>query len=99
VYLYSPFNTAVLYGSCTNGSASTDTIIGALGDTTWITAGFHYDDSANSVQFNVNEVDVGLPCTTNTPAGDELGILLAVQTGEAVVHAMWVDWLRLLSEI
>ena len=99
VYIWSPHNTDVLYGSCTNGGASTDTIIGALGNAVWITAGFHFDDSANSVQFNVNGVDVGLPCTTNTPAADELGIMLAVQTGELVAHSMWVDWYRLISEV
>jgi len=99
VYLWSPHNTAVLNGSCTNGGVSTDTAIGALGDATWITAGFHYDDSANSVQFNVNGVDVGAPCLTNTPAADELAVMFAVQTGEAVAHSMWVDWYRLVSEI
>ena len=99
VYLWSPHNTAVLYGSCTNGAASTDTAIGALGDLGWVTAGFHYDDSANSVQFNVNGVDAGLPCITNTPAADELALMFAVQTGEAVIHTLCLDWYRLISEI
>ena len=101
VYLWSAHDSADLYGSVETGGAATDTAaaIATLDDATWITAGFHFDDSANSVQFNVNGADVGAPLLAGTPAGQELCVAFCIQTGENVIHTLKVDWYRLISEI
>ena len=99
IYVNSPFNTAALNGICTDASADTAVALTGLANGTRTTVGFHYNNGAvPSVTFVQDGVQ-SAAVITNIPTGHELKVTFAVQTGEAALHTMSVDWYRVMAQI
>ena len=102
VYLHSPEGSAQLHGDVVKGGGPAQVEdLATLVDDTWIWAGFHFDASADTVQFSVSGVDVGEPfaVAADIPDDEELAVTFAVQTNAAASRELSVHAYRLVTQV
>lgn len=75
-----------------NNTATDATAIATVVSDTYLTVGFYYDGKS-SVEYYVDDVQLGTAATTNLPDDEVLTVSFGLQNGEAVAKTMTLDYI------